>query len=60
MQGIDYLFRKDYTKEPLKNNQARKIGLKQSIIKELYFQGELSIFKLSQTIKMSTPPSQEQ
>ncbi|MCB9015461.1 MAG: ROK family protein [Lentimicrobiaceae bacterium] len=55
MQGIDYLFRKDYTKEPLKNNQARKIGLKQSIIKELYFQGELSIFKLSQTIKMSTP-----
>lgn len=55
MTAINYLFKSHSNDEPLKNNQSRKISLKQSIIKEIYLQGELSIFKLSKTIKMSTP-----
>ena len=55
MQGENYLFKNQQLNEPLKNNQIRKFGLKQAIIRELYMNGELSIYRLSQTIKMSTP-----
>ncbi|MBK9359478.1 MAG: ROK family transcriptional regulator [Bacteroidales bacterium] len=55
MTGTTYLFKTRKSEEPVKNNFLRKIALKQSIVKELYQHGELSIFRLSQTIKMSTP-----
>ncbi len=55
MSGTAYLFKVRKNEEPVKNNLRRRITLKQTIVKELYFHGELSIFKLSQTIKMSTP-----
>jgi glucokinase-like ROK family protein len=55
MSGTDFLFKVDKSEEPVKNNLRRRIALKQTIVKELYLHGELSIFKLSQTIKMSTP-----
>jgi glucokinase-like ROK family protein len=55
MSGTDFLFKADKSEEPVKNNLRRRIALKQTIVKELYLHGELSIFKLSQTIKMSTP-----
>ncbi|MFH1119149.1 MAG: ROK family protein [Bacteroidota bacterium] len=55
MSGTTYLFKTLKSDEPVKNNFLRKIVLKQSIVKELYLHGELSIFRLSQTIKMSTP-----
>lgn len=50
-----YLFKSSTDGEPLKNNFLRKIALKQAIVKEIYHHGEVSIFRLSQTIKMSTP-----
>ncbi len=55
MAATTYLFKSGISDEPVKNNFLRKIALKQSIVKELYLHGELSIFKLSQTIRMSTP-----
>lgn len=55
MTGTTYLFKVNKSEEPVKNNFRRRIALKQTIVKELYQQGELSIFRLSQTIKMSTP-----
>lgn len=55
MSGTDFLFKVRKSEEPVKNNLRRRIALKQTIVKELYLHGELSIFKLSQTIKMSTP-----
>jgi N-acetylglucosamine repressor len=55
MAATTYLFKSGKSEEPAKNNFLRKIALKQSIVKELYLHGELSIFKLSQTIRMSTP-----
>lgn len=55
MSGINYLFKTSFGDEPLKNNQLRKLNLKQSIIRELYQYKQLSIHYLSKTIKMSTP-----
>lgn len=55
MSANSYLFKNQNGNEPVKNNFLRKIALKQFIVKELYHHGELSIFRLSQTIKMSTP-----
>ena len=55
MSGINYLFKTSFGDEPLKNNQLRKLNLKQSIIRELYHYKQLSIHYLSKTIKMSTP-----
>lgn len=55
MSGINYLFKTSFGDEPLKNNQLRKLNLKQSIIRELYQHKQLSIHYLSKTIKMSTP-----
>ncbi|MHC1774382.1 MAG: ROK family protein [Lentimicrobium sp.] len=55
MTGSTYLFKVRKSEEPVKNNFRRRIALKQTIVKELYQHGELSIFRLSQTIKMSTP-----
>lgn len=55
MSGINYLFKSSFGDEPLKNNQLRKLNLKQSIIRELYQNKQLSIHYLSRTIKMSTP-----
>jgi N-acetylglucosamine repressor len=55
MTGTTYLFKVHKSEEPVKNNFRRRIALKQTIVKELYQHGELSIFRLSQTIKMSTP-----
>lgn len=55
MSGSNYLFKINKSDEPVKNNFLRKIALKQSIVKELYQHGELSIFRLSQSIRMSTP-----
>lgn len=55
MSGINYLFKSSFGDEPLKNNQLRKLNLKQSIIRELYQNKQLSIHYLSKTIKMSTP-----
>lgn len=55
MSGINYLFKTSFGEEPLRNNQLRKLNLKQSIIRELYQHKQLSIHYLSKTIKMSTP-----
>jgi glucokinase-like ROK family protein len=55
MKGINYLFKPLVGEEPLKNNQLRKLNLKQSVIRELYYNKQLSIHNLGKTIKMSTP-----
>ncbi|PKP46471.1 MAG: sugar kinase [Bacteroidetes bacterium HGW-Bacteroidetes-11] len=55
MAGINYLFKSSFGEEPMKNNQLRKLNLKQAIIRELYQHKQLSIHYLSKTIKMSTP-----
>lgn len=55
MKGINYLFKPLIGEEPLKNNQLRKLNLKQSVIRELYYNKQLSIHNLGKTIKMSTP-----
>ncbi len=55
MKGINYLFKPIIGEEPLKNNQLRKLNLKQSVIRELYYNKQLSIHNLGKTIKMSTP-----
>ena len=55
MAGIKYLFKSSFIEEPLKNNQLRKLNLKQFIVRELYHHTNLSIHNLARTIKMSTP-----
>ena len=55
MNGISYLFKSSFGDEPLKNNQLRKLNLKQAVIRELYYNKQQSIHNLSKTIKMSTP-----
>ncbi len=55
MISTNYLFKTKKSEETSRNNYLRRIALKQSIVKELYQHGELSIFKLSQSVKMSTP-----
>lgn len=55
MKGLNYLFKPIIGAEPLKNNQLRKLNLKQSVIRELYYNKQLSIHNLGKTIKMSTP-----
>ncbi|MEA5111541.1 N-acetylglucosamine repressor [bioreactor metagenome] len=55
MAGIKYLFKSSFSEEPLKNNQLRKLNLKQFIVRELYQHTNLSIHNLARTIKMSTP-----
>lgn len=55
MKGIDYLFKTSLGEGPIKNNQVRKLNLKQAVIRELYYQKQLSIHQLGKTIKMSTP-----
>lgn len=55
MKGINYLFKPLIGEEPLKNNQLRKLNLKQSVIRELYYNKQLSIHNLGKTIRMSTP-----
>ncbi|HOI86390.1 MAG TPA: ROK family transcriptional regulator [Lentimicrobium sp.] len=55
MAGIKYLFKHSFNGEQLKNNQLRKLNLKQQIVRELYQHSNLSIHNLSKTIHMSTP-----
>ncbi|MBW6490940.1 MAG: ROK family protein [Lentimicrobium sp.] len=55
MKGVNYLFKSSIGDEPLKNNQLRKLNLKQAVIRELYHHKQQSIYNLSKTIKKSTP-----
>lgn len=55
MKGISLLLDHPKTKQKISQSQFKKLQLKLSIIRELYYKAPVSINDLTRTLKMSTP-----